>query len=168
MRNWGRSFGVCGYECFKICARRDKRFLTYGNASNAECAPETLPEAAGLVLRMFRLHEQSPRGVDFMVRLKQSAICRGSRGIGGFSGCFPRVPFHPYPSNTNHILPPRSIPPRISFSADGYQRARRCRFPKRTAIQFQSSKIWEAEVFWQRRAPALRGTMSRISPFSGR
>ncbi len=36
---------------------------------NAECAPESLPEAAGFILRMFRLQEQRPREVDPMFRL---------------------------------------------------------------------------------------------------
>jgi len=45
---------------------------------NAECAPESLPEAAGLVLRMFRLHEQRPREVvspHRLVRLEFEEAC---------------------------------------------------------------------------------------------
>ena len=38
------------------------------NRDNAECAPESLPEAAGLVLRMFQLYEQRPREVVSMFR----------------------------------------------------------------------------------------------------
>ncbi len=36
---------------------------------NAECAPESLPEAAGLVLRMFQLHARRSSPVGSILRL---------------------------------------------------------------------------------------------------
>ncbi|MBQ3858914.1 MAG: hypothetical protein II779_00170, partial [Clostridia bacterium] len=41
---------------------------------NAECAPESPAEPAGLVLRMFRLHDRRSSAVVSMFRLVQSAI----------------------------------------------------------------------------------------------
>ena len=85
-------------------------------ASCAQCAPESPPEAAELVLRMFRLYKHRPRGVfppsgSSVPNRKQPA------GIGGFLG-FPSA--RPLPSFSlkiiSQILPPHSIPPRISFA----------------------------------------------------
>ena len=45
----------------KPCARTEKQFQHPVRAFCAQCAPESLPKAAGLVLRMFQLHEQRPR-----------------------------------------------------------------------------------------------------------
>ncbi|MBQ5354869.1 MAG: hypothetical protein IIU08_03260, partial [Clostridia bacterium] len=47
-------------------------------------------KAAGLVLRMFQLHQHRPRGVDVMFRLVHSAICKSARGSLRVSASRPR------------------------------------------------------------------------------
>jgi len=49
-------------------------------------------EAAGFILRMFRLSEQRPRGVDAMFRLIKSAISQNARGPETSSASQTRVP----------------------------------------------------------------------------
>jgi len=67
----------------------------FKNRDNAECAPESLPEAAGFILRMFQLHEHRPREVVFMFRLVPSAIRNDARKSLPVSASRPRVPSIP-------------------------------------------------------------------------
>ena len=49
------------------------------------CAPESLPEAAGLVLRMFQLHARRSSPVGSILRLVRLNLSKPA-GIGPFTG----------------------------------------------------------------------------------
>ncbi|MBQ3956452.1 MAG: hypothetical protein II680_11220, partial [Clostridia bacterium] len=48
-------------------------------------------KAAGLVLRMFQLHQHRPREVGLMFRLVHSAICKSARGSADSQAAKTRV-----------------------------------------------------------------------------
>ncbi|MBQ3956248.1 MAG: hypothetical protein II680_10180, partial [Clostridia bacterium] len=48
---------------------------------NAECAPESLPEAAGFILRMFQLHARRSSPVGSILRLVRLNLSKPA-GIG--------------------------------------------------------------------------------------
>ena len=64
-------------------AGSDFQIRTPERASCAQCAPESLPKAAELVLRMFQLHEHRPREAASMFRLVrvESEGTRGDRSM---------------------------------------------------------------------------------------